>query len=167
MPHYARAAVTTMTLAAGCNHISILILCYLVCSSCCKTFQLSTWWNYKKCRHSYYLFVADCSNEKWEGGNNSHWQTLLMYNIRDGSKRIILPKNLTVFKLQLVTRQSILLNSVCTGAGGATYCNHFCWLSKWINNNVADIHISWTGRLRKCYGIVYIRLQLTLSLVIR
>ena len=55
----------------------------------------------------------------------------------------------------------------CLYRSRRSYCNHFCWLSKWINNNVAAIHISWTGRLRKSYGIVYIRLQLTLSLVIR
>ena len=124
MPHYARATVTTMTLAAGCNHISILILCYQVCSSCCKTFQLSTWWNYKSAGTvTIYLLLT----EAMRSGKAETIPTDRPFLRRDGSKRIILPENLTL--LASVGNKTINPLKFCLYRSRRSYYNHFCWLS--------------------------------------
>ena len=50
-----------------------------------------------------------------------------MYNIRDGSKRIILPENLTL--LASVGNKTINPLIFCLYRSRQSYYNHFCWLS--------------------------------------
>jgi len=67
MPIYTVATVTTMTLAAGCNHISMLVherdsLLPTVCNFCCKIFQLLLWWKQERADTISLYLLLDCSN---------------------------------------------------------------------------------------------------------